>query len=55
MPLKKGSGQKTRSANIKELMDTYKKTGRIGNTKPKSKAHAAKIAAAIAYRKSRGG
>ena len=54
MPLKKGKGQKAVSANIKEMMHSYKETGKIGNTTPKNKAHAAKIAAAAAYKKSRG-
>lgn len=53
MPLKKGSGQKAISSNIKEIMHDYKKDGTIGNSKPKSKAKAAKQAAAIAYDKAR--
>ena len=53
MPLKSGKG--SISANIKELMHTYKSTGKIGNTSPKSRKQASKIAAAIAYRKARGG
>lgn len=54
MPLKEGKSQATVSANIKELMDKYKSSGKIGNTKPKSTEHAQKIAAAIAYRRKRG-
>jgi hypothetical protein len=53
MPLKGGKGKV--SENVREMMRSYKKTGYIGNTKPKSKKHAAKIAAAAAYRKSREG
>lgn len=34
---------------VGELMNTYKKTGKIGNTKPKNKQHALKIANAISY------
>jgi hypothetical protein len=51
MPLKKGSSQKTISANIGEMVGSYKETGKIGTSKPKSKAAAAKQAAAIAYEK----
>lgn len=53
MPLKAGSSDKTRSENIGELMHAYKSKGKIGNITPKSKAKAAKIAAAIAYKKQR--
>ena len=51
MPLKKGSSQKTISRNIGELVGTYKQKGKIGTSKPKSKAAAIKQAAAIAYSK----
>jgi hypothetical protein len=47
MPLKKG--KKAMSSNVKELMHTYKKTGKIGSSKPKSKKAAQKQAASIAY------
>lgn len=51
MPLKRGSSQKTISTNIGEMVGKYKETGKIGTSKPKSKAAAAKQAAAIAYEK----
>jgi hypothetical protein len=55
MPLSEGKGAKARSSNISELLDKYKRTGKIGTSKPKSKAAAAKQAAAIAYSKQRKG
>lgn len=54
MPLKKGSGKKVISSNIGEMLSGFKKTGKIGNTKPGSKAKAKKIASAAAYRKAKG-
>jgi len=49
MPIKKGSSKETISQNIKEIMKSYKKTGKIGSSKPKSLKDARKQAAAIAY------
>ena len=54
MPLSKGKSKRTHSKNVSELMSAYKKTGKIGSSKPKSLAHAIEIANAIAYRKARG-
>jgi len=53
MPLKFGGSSKVRSTNIEEMMRKFKRTGKIGNTKPRSAAHAQKIAAAAAFEKSR--
>jgi len=36
-------------AMVRELMHTYEKTGKIGRTKPRNKAHALQIALAIAH------
>lgn len=48
MPLKKGSSQKTISTNIGEMVGKFKKTGKIGTSKPASKGKAVKQAVAIA-------
>ena len=54
MPLKSGKSQTTKSKNIEELLKSFKKTGKIGTSKPKSMKAAKKQAAAIAYSKARG-
>lgn len=51
MPLKSGSSSKTVSKNVSELMGAYKKSGKIGSSKPKSKKAAQKQAVAIALSK----
>jgi hypothetical protein len=51
VPLKKGKNQV--SNNIKEVMDSYKKKGTIGTSKPKSKKKAQKQAIAIALNTAR--
>lgn len=51
MPLKKGSSQKTVSKNIKETVDSWKSSGKIGNSHPKSKKKAVKQAVAISLKK----
>lgn len=48
MPLKKGSSQKTISSNVGEMVRKFKKTGKIGTSKPASKGKAVKQAVAIA-------
>jgi hypothetical protein len=53
MPLQEGKSKKVLSENISEVMSSYNDKGTIGNTKPKNKAHAAKIEAAIAYAQQR--
>jgi hypothetical protein len=53
MPLMAGSSAKTRSTNIGEMLRSFKQTGRIGNSKPRSMKKATAQAAAIAYRKAR--
>lgn len=49
MPLKKGKSQAIISSNIKEMLDSWRETGKIGNTTPRNKKHALKIAQAAAY------
>lgn len=53
MPLKKGKSKKTISKNISKEMEKYKKTGKIGTSKPKSKKKAQKQSVAIALSKAR--
>ena len=57
MPLKHGSSKKTISSNIRECIESYKKSGKIGNIKPKNLKHAMSICGAASYstaRKSKG-
>lgn len=53
MPLKKGKSEKTFKSNVREVVKSYKKTGKIGTSRPKSKAKAVKQAVAIAYSQKR--
>jgi len=55
MPLQPGRSPETIGGNIAELVRSYKRKRRIGNTKPKNIKKAQQIAAAIAYRKAREG
>jgi len=51
MPLAKGKSQKTISKNVRTLVGDYEKRGRIGTSRPASKAAATKQAVAIALQK----
>lgn len=51
MPLK--PGKKNIGSNIKEIMDSFKEKGRIGNITPKNHEHALRIAKAIAEREAK--
>lgn len=55
MPLQSGSSNATRSANIKELVDSWKSKGTIGNSRPADKKAAIQQAIAISYSKAREG
>jgi hypothetical protein len=51
MPLHAGKSKRAISTNIGEMLHSFKQTGRIGNSKPKSMNKAQAQAAAAAYRK----
>jgi hypothetical protein len=53
MPLKHGKAAKSKkgqSANVRQLVKDYTKKGKIGTSKPKSKAAAVRQAVAISYK-----
>ena len=54
MPLHAGKSQKTISTNIREMLHSFKRTGRIGNSEPGSMKKAMAQAAAAAENKARG-
>ncbi len=49
MPLKKGKSKRTIRANIRELMHSFKRTGKIGTSKPKNMLEARRQAVRIAF------
>jgi len=51
MPLKKGRSKKTIAKNIATMIGEYRKGGKLGTSKPKSKKAYIKQAVAIAYAK----
>lgn len=51
MPLKRGKSNKVVGENIAEMTRKYKRTGKIGTSKPGSMKAAQAQAAAIAYSK----
>ncbi|MDE2102902.1 MAG: hypothetical protein KGL39_37000 [Patescibacteria group bacterium] len=53
MPLSKGASNATRKANIKEVVQNYEATGKIGNSRPQSPQKAVKQAVAIGYAEQR--
>ncbi len=53
MPLQRGSSRRSFIANIRELMHAWRRTGRIGTSRPASAGKADKQAVAIAFRKQR--
>jgi hypothetical protein len=48
MPLQQGSSRQSVVANIRELMHSFKRSGKIGTSKPASNKKANKQAVAIA-------
>jgi hypothetical protein len=53
VPLIAGAGAKAHSANVAEMVKAFKRTGRIGNSKPGGMKKALAQANAAAYRKQR--
>ena len=49
MPLKKGKSKKVFKKNVKELISSYRNSGKIGTSKPKNKMAATRQALAISY------
>ena len=55
MPLKKGSSKSTMSSNIRECILSYKKSGKIGNIKPRNLKHAMEVCNGMAYKSAKKG
>lgn len=53
MPLKAGKGKPSFVHNIRELMHSFQRTGKIGTSTPANKAKAVKQAVAISYAQQR--
>lgn len=53
MPLKAGKSNKVVSSNIKEVVDSWKTSGKIGTSTPKTKQQALKQAIAISVSKAK--
>ena len=51
MPLRPGRSKAIISQTIKEALESYKKTGKFGNSRPKDLAHARRQIIAAAYAK----
>ena len=51
MPLKEGGSEDAFAYNVKEAMNVYDATGKIGKSKPESRKKALQQALAIAYSK----
>lgn len=51
MPLKDGEEKEAFAYNVKETMNTYDATGKIGKSKPESRKKALQQALSIAYSK----
>lgn len=47
MPLRRGRSRKVISQNIREIVHSWERTGRIGNSRPKTRKQAVKQAVAI--------
>lgn len=50
-PLKPGRSKATIGRNVEEMMASFKRTGKIGNTTPRNVKHARRIASAAAHTK----